>query len=190
MLVHVCYFIKIEMYLAAEIIIIYQDVCYFVKIEMYLAAEIIIIYQDFFFKKVKNAIEIVLFRINWWWLWWVGWGCNSIKMGRRGMLVHVCYFIKIEMYLAAEIIIIYQDFFQNIVATFRGMHVSPAKHSYAWLPRKCDYRTHRCTDRQTDRQTPDKVIPKCRYALQATQKVKYFLRQLQSFYCLCSVQII
>ena len=35
----------------------------------------------------------------------------------------------------------------NIVAAFRGMHVSPAKHSYAWLPRKCDYRT----DTQTDR---------------------------------------
>ena len=31
----------------------------------------------------------------------------------------------------------------NIVAAFRGMHVSPAKHSYAWLPRKCDYRTDR-----------------------------------------------
>ena len=26
------------------------------------------------------------------------------------------------------------------------------------------------TDTQTDRQTPDKVIPMCRYALQATQK--------------------
>ena len=26
------------------------------------------------------------------------------------------------------------------------------------------------TDRQMDRQTPDKDIPKCRYALQATQK--------------------
>ena len=54
----------------------------------------------------------------------------------------------------------------NIVAAFRGMHVSPAKHSYAWLPRKCDYRT----DTHTDRQTPDKVIPMCRYASQATQK--------------------
>ena len=42
------------------------------------------------------------------------------------------------------------------------MHVSPAKHSYAWLPRKCDYRTVR--------QTPDKVIPMCRYASQATQR--------------------
>ena len=29
----------------------------------------------------------------------------------------------------------------KIVAAFRGMHVSPVKHSYAWLPRKCDYQT-------------------------------------------------
>ena len=50
----------------------------------------------------------------------------------------------------------------KIVAAFQGMHVLPAKHSYAWLPRKCDYRT--------DRQMPDKVIPMCRYALQAKQK--------------------
>ena len=31
------------------------------------------------------------------------------------------------------------------------MHVSPAKHSYVWLPRKCDYRTDRHTHGQTDR---------------------------------------
>ena len=33
----------------------------------------------------------------------------------------------------------------NIVAAFRGMHVSPATHSYmyAWLPRKWNYRTDR-----------------------------------------------
>ena len=31
------------------------------------------------------------------------------------------------------------NIWKNIVAAFRGMHVSPAKHSYAWLPRKCDY---------------------------------------------------
>ena len=36
-----------------------------------------------------------------------------------------------------------------------------------WLT---DRRTHTGTDRRTDRQTPDKVIPMCRYALQATQK--------------------
>ena len=39
----------------------------------------------------------------------------------------------------------------KIVAAFQGMHVSPAKHSYVWLPRKCDYRTDRQTDGQTDR---------------------------------------
>ena len=44
----------------------------------------------------------VLFRINWL-------GCNSIKMGLGGMLV--CYFVKIDIYLAADIIIIYQDTF-------------------------------------------------------------------------------
>ena len=32
-------------------------------------------------------------------------------------------------------------------ATFPGMHVLPAKHSFAWLPRQCDYRTDRHTDR-------------------------------------------
>ena len=34
-------------------------------------------------------------------------------------------------------VIVYLFTTQNIVAAFRGMHVSPAKHSYAWLPRKC-----------------------------------------------------
>ena len=112
----------------------------------------------------------------------------------------------------------------KIVAAFRKMHVSPAKHSYVWLPKKCDYRTdtdrrtdgrtdagqsdpyvplcfagdtksnkivtafqemhvlpvvhsygmcdyqESLTTRQTDGQTPDKVIPMCHYALQATQK--------------------
>ena len=31
----------------------------------------------------------------------------------------------------------------------------------------------RHTDRRTDRQTPDKVIPMCRYASQATQKPQH-----------------
>ena len=43
--------------------------------------------------------------------------------------------------------------FKNIVAAFRGIHVSPAKQSYAWLPRKFDYRTDGQTDRHTDRRT-------------------------------------
>ena len=45
----------------------------------------------------------------------------------------------------------------KIVAKFRGMHVLPAKHSYAWLPRKCDY-----TDRWTDRpRQSDPYVPLC-----------------------------
>ena len=40
-----------------------------------------------------------------------------------------------------------------------------AKHSYARLPRKCDYRTDRQTDGRTDRQTDagqsDPYVPLC-----------------------------
>ena len=60
----------------------------------------------------------------------------------------------------------------NIVAAFRGMHVSPAKHSYASV-------TDGQTDGQTDRQTTDKVIPMCRYASQATQKFYYIYIKCQ-----------
>ena len=49
------------------------------------------------------------------------------------------------------------------MAAFRGMHVSPAKHSYKV----------RQTDGQTDRRIEDKVIPMRRYALQATQSAKH-----------------
>ena len=56
---------------------------------------------------------------------------------------------------------------RKIVAAFRGMHVSPAKHSFG----KCDRKVWQ-TDRQTNGQTTDKVIPMCRYASQATQKEK------------------
>ena len=52
------------------------------------------------------------------------------------------------------------------MAAFQGMRVSPANHSYARLPRKCDY----WTDTKTERQTPDKMIPMCRYASQTTQQ--------------------
>ena len=45
------------------------------------------------------------------------------------------------------------------------MHASPAKHSYVWLPRKCDYRTdthtHTRTDRQTDAGQSDPYVPLC-----------------------------
>ena len=65
---------------------------------------------------------------------------------------------------------------KKIVAAFRGIHVSPAKHSSASVT---DGRTDRHTDRQTDGQTTDKVIPMCRYALQATQKYIVYLHNKQ-----------
>ena len=43
------------------------------------------------------------------------------------------------------------------MAALQGMHVSPAKHSYACLPRKCDYQR----DRHTDRQTSDLNVLLC-----------------------------
>ena len=46
---------------------------------------------------------------------------------------------------------------KHIAAAFRGMHVSPAKHSYAWLQRECDYRT----DTQTDVGQSDPYVPLC-----------------------------
>ena len=56
----------------------------------------------------------------------------------------------------------YAVYFIKKVTAFQGIHVSPAKHSYARLPRKRDFRT--------DRQMLDKVIPMCNnYASQATQ---------------------
>ena len=45
--------------------------------------------------------------------------------------------------------------YSNIVAAFRGMHVSPVKHSYAWLPRKYQ------TDGQTDAGQSDSHAPLC-----------------------------
>ena len=41
----------------------------------------------------------------------------------------------------------------------RGMHVSHAKHSYVWLPRKSDYQTDRCTHAQTDARQSDPYVP-------------------------------
>ena len=48
------------------------------------------------------------------------------------------------------------EYCEKIVAAFQGMQVSvsPAKHSFAWLPRESV--TTGQTDRQADRQTPDK----------------------------------
>ena len=72
--------------------------------------------------------------------------------------------------------------YHNLGRTYTSQSQSPTKwlHSeefmcHLWNIAMRDYQesvttgqTH--TDRQTDRQTPDKVIPMCRYASQATQK--------------------
>ena len=50
-----------------------------------------------------------------------------------------------------------RPYLNNIVAAFRGMHVSPAKHSYAWISIKCDYRT----DKRTEAGQSDPYAPLC-----------------------------
>ena len=60
---------------------------------------------------------------------------------------------------------------KKIVAAFRGMHVSPAKHSFGKCDRKCDRGMDRQTDGRTDGRTTDKVIPMCLYASQVTQLI-------------------
>ena len=68
------------------------------------------------------------------------------------------------------------DLRRNTVASFRGMHVSPAKHSYAWLPRKCDYRT----DRRTDTGHSDPYMPLCFAGDTKRKKSDYVLLQKKS----------
>ena len=56
----------------------------------------------------------------------------------------------------------------NIVAAFRGMHVLPAKVSNIAILDYLESVTTGQTDRWTDRQTPDKVIPMCHCVWHAT----------------------
>ena len=64
------------------------------------------------------------------------------------------YLKKTEQYLDTI------NFEQNIVAAFQGMHMSPAKHSYVWLPRKRDYWIDGQT-RQTDARKSDPYVSLC-----------------------------
>ena len=78
------------------------------------------------------------------------------------------------------------------MAALRGMHVSPAKHSYARLPKVWLPDRQRDGQRQTDghRQTPDKVIPLCRYASQAKQQAtQKFLKHLNAICILPLINI-
>ena len=63
------------------------------------------------------------------------------------MTLTMTFILKIDL----NLILFVPTIRANIVAAFRGMHVSPAKHSYAWLWRKCDYRTDKHTHAHTDR---------------------------------------
>ena len=44
---------------------------------------------------------------------------------------------------------------KKAVEALLGMHVSPVKHSYSWLPRKCNF----WTDKQTDAGQSDSYVP-------------------------------
>ena len=61
---------------------------------------------------------------------------------------------------------------KKLEAAFQGMHVLPAKHSYDYQESVTTWQT----DGQTDRQTPDKVLPMCHYASQATQKSTLYIQ--------------
>ena len=63
--------------------------------------------------------------------------------------MHVIVILEV-IYIRQKIIL--SNITINIVAAFGGMHVSPAKHSYVRLPRKCDYQES-VTTGQTDGQT-------------------------------------
>ena len=81
----------------------------------------------------------------------------SLLCTRKSCILYFYHFLQI-LQCSSQCSV---TFSVNIVAAFRGMH---AKHSYAWLPLES------VTTGQTDRQTPDKAIPMCRYSSQATQK--------------------
>ena len=59
----------------------------------------------------------------------------------------------IELDLCILVTHLYSEYQLKIVAAFRGMHVSPAKHSFGKFDRQSV--TDRRTDRQTDGQTDD-----------------------------------
>ena len=65
---------------------------------------------------------------------------------------------------------------KKTVAAFWEMHESPAKHRYAWQPRKCDYQTKRRTE---------KMIHLCGYASQVTLKPN---EKKQTFHFLIIIQ--
>ena len=87
-------------------------------------------------------------------LMYINSGLNHMKI-RKSVLKNICFqTTKLVNWLKLS----------GRLAAFRWMHVSPAKHSYAGLPRKSDYRTD--TDGQIDSGHPTKwslhlYVPLC-----------------------------
>ena len=67
----------------------------------------------------------------------------------------------------------------NIVAAVKGIHMCRLRNIAMrdYLKSVTTGQTDTGTDRRTDRQTPDKVIPMCPYASQATQKLVIFVNR-------------
>ena len=76
-----------------------------------------------------------------------------------------------------------------IVAAFRGMHVSPAKHSYVWLLRKCDYRTDTYTHGQTDARQSDPYVPLCLAGDTKISVLKFKTPRISLLNSMCSSQM-
>ena len=76
------------------------------------------------------------------------------------MIARKKYGCRLQRYITVHVTfkVIPQN--SKIVAACLGMHVSPAKHSYACLPRKCYYWT-RQMDGQTDAGQRDPYVPLC-----------------------------
>ena len=92
---------------------------------------------------------------------------TALSINTCGNACMILMFVKcvLELTVIQNLHFFYQCRFRqtekNIVAAFRGMHVLPAKHRYAWQPRKCDWRTERHKDRQTDTRQNDPYEPLC-----------------------------
>ena len=79
------------------------------------------------------------------------------------------------------------------MTAFRGKHVSPAKHSYAWLPRMCDCWTDRHTDGHTDAGQSDPylavLINRVLYQIQVTALLPFFLSILHMLLQLSKIML-
>ena len=84
--------------------------------------------------------------------------CNAQEINRVSSIIIVIF----RSTLLNQLLEASREVFHGkLVAAFWGMHVSPPKHSYVWLPRKCDYRTDTQTDGRTDARQSDPYVLLC-----------------------------